>query len=82
MRYLVLWGIPMGAVIASTAVNYSELIAGLIFVATTGDPKLRGPSWYNQLVVALLRFVLEASLKGANAEIMPLRPQLEAMAPR
>ena len=27
------------------------------------------------------RFILGHSLKGANAEIMPLRPQLEAMLP-
>ncbi|MFT7472334.1 MAG: pimeloyl-ACP methyl ester carboxylesterase [Kiritimatiellia bacterium] len=71
-----------GPVIARTAMNYSELIAGLIFVATTGDPELSAPRWYNRFAVALPRFVLGASLKGANAEIMPLRPQLEAMVPR
>lgn len=71
-----------GPVIARTAMNYSELIAGLVFVATTGDPKLSAPRWYNRLAVALPRFVLGASLKGANAEIMRLYPQLEAMVPR
>lgn len=71
-----------GPVIARTAMNYSELVAGLIFVATTGDPELSGPRWYNRFAVALPRFILGASLKGANAEIMPLRPQLEAMLPR
>ena len=71
-----------GPVIARTAMNYPELIAGLIFVATTGDPELSAPRWYNRFAVALPRFVLGASLKGANAEIMPLRPQLEAMLPR
>lgn len=71
-----------GPVIARTAMNYSELVSGLIFVATTGDPQLSGPRWYNRFAVALPRFVLGASLKGANAEIMPLRPQLEAMRPR
>jgi len=68
-----------GPVIARTAMNYSDLVAGLIFVATTGDPELSGPRWYNRFAVALPRFVLGASLKGANAEIMPLRPQLEDM---
>lgn len=71
-----------GPVIARTAMNYPELIAGLIFVATTGDPELSAPRWYNRFAVVLPRFVLGASLKGANAEIMPLRPQLEAMLPR
>jgi pimeloyl-ACP methyl ester carboxylesterase len=32
-----------GPVIARTAMNYSELIAGLIFVATTSDPELSVP---------------------------------------
>jgi pimeloyl-ACP methyl ester carboxylesterase len=71
-----------GPVIARTAMNYPELIAGLIFVAATGDPELSAPRWYNRFAVVLPRFVLGASLKGANAEIMPLRPQLEAMLPR
>jgi pimeloyl-ACP methyl ester carboxylesterase len=70
-----------GPVIARTAMNYSELIAGLIFVAATGDPELSAPRWYNRFAVVLPRFVLGASLKGANAEILPLRPQLEAMVP-
>ena len=75
-------GHPYGwPVIARTAMNYSNLIAGLIFVATTGDPQLSGPRWYNRFATLLPRFVLGASLKGANAEIMPLRPQLEAMRP-
>ena len=34
-----------GPVIARTATNYSELIAGLIFVATTSDPELSVPRW-------------------------------------
>ena len=32
-----------GPVIARTATNYSELIAGLIVVATTSDPELSVP---------------------------------------
>lgn len=72
MRYLILWGIPTGAVIARTAMNYSELIAGLISVATTGASKLRGPRWYNRLVVALLRFLLEAMASRWQELIMPI----------
>lgn len=68
-----------GPVIARTAMDYPDLVAGLIFVATTADPEFSGPRWYNRFAVVLPRFILGASLKGANAEIMPLRPQLEAM---
>ena len=68
-----------GPVIARTAMDYPDLVAGLIFVATTADPEFSGPRWYNRFAVVLPRFILGASLKGANAEIMPLRPQREAM---
>lgn len=71
-----------GPVIARTAMNYPDLVAGLVFVATTADPELSGPRWYNRVAVVLPRFLLGASLKGANAEILPLRPQLEEMLPR
>ena len=70
-----------GPVIARTAMSYSKQVAGLAFVATTGDPQLSGPRWYNRFAVVLPRFLLGASLKGANAEIMPLRAQLEDMLP-
>lgn len=68
-----------GPVIAKTAMEYSELVSGLVFVATTGDPELSGPRWYNRLAVVIPRFILGDGLKGANAEIMPLRPQLESI---
>ena len=68
-----------GPVIAKTAMEYSELVSGLVFVATTGDPELSGPRWYNRLAVVIPRFILGSGLKGANAEIMPLRPQLESI---
>ena len=68
-----------GPVIAKTAMEYSELVSGLVFVATTGDPELSGPRLYNRLAVVIPRFILGSGLKGANAEIMPLRPQLESI---
>jgi len=71
-----------GPVIARTAMDYSDLVAGLVFVASTGDPSLSGPRWYNRFAVVLPAFILGDGLKGANAEIMPLRPQLEDMLPR
>ncbi|MGI9250595.1 MAG: alpha/beta fold hydrolase [Pseudohongiellaceae bacterium] len=71
-----------GPVIARTAMDYPELVGGLVFVASTGNPELSGPRWYNRIAVILPRFVLGSNLKGANAEIMPLRPQLEEMLPR
>ena len=71
-----------GPVIARTAMDYPDLVGGLVFVASTGDPALSGPRWYNRIATVLPRFLLGGGLKGANAEIMPLRPQLEEMLPR
>ncbi len=71
-----------GPVIARMAMDYSDRVAGLVFVATTANPELSGPRWYNRVAVILPKFVLGASLKGANAEIMPLKAQLQAMLPR
>ena len=70
-----------GPVIARTAMNYPELVSGLVFVASTGDPRLSGPRWYNRIAVILPKFLLGAQLKGANKEIMPLKAQLLDMLP-
>ncbi|MBT8147963.1 MAG: alpha/beta hydrolase [Gammaproteobacteria bacterium] len=70
-----------GPVIAKAAMQYPELVAGLALIASTGDPQLSGPRWYNRFASVLPRFLLGASLKGANAEIMPLVPQLQDMLP-
>ena len=71
-----------GPIVAKAAMTYPELVSGLVLVASTGAPQLSGPRWYNRLAAVLPRFILGNSLAGANAEIMPLRPQLEAMVPR
>jgi len=71
-----------GPVIARTAMDYPDLVGGLVFVASTGDPDLSGPRWYNRFAVILPKFLLGAQLKGANQEIMPLKAQLEDMLPR
>ena len=55
-----------GPVIAHTAMEYPDLVAGLVFVASTGDPELSGPRWYNRFAVVLPRFILGDSLKGAD----------------
>lgn len=71
-----------GPVIAKTAMQYRDLVAGLAFIASTGDPALSGPRWYNRFAVVIPKLILGDGLKGANAEILPLRPQLEEMLPQ
>ena len=71
-----------GPVIARAAMDYTELVGGLVFVATTADPELSGPRWYNYISFWWPEFVLGDRLMGANDEIMAVRSQLEDMLPR
>lgn len=70
-----------GPVIARAAMDYTELVGGLVFVATTADPQLSGPRWYNYISYWWPEFILGERLMGANDEIMAVRPQLEEMLP-
>jgi len=71
-----------GPVIARAAMDFTGLVGGLVFVATTGDPKLSGPRWYNYLSFWWPEFILGDRLMGANDEIMAAQRQLQAMLPR
>ena len=78
---ILMWHSYGGPVIARAAMDYAELVGGLVFVAATGDPKLSGPRWYNRLTYWWPEFILGDRLMGANEEIMAVRPQLEEMLP-
>ncbi len=71
-----------GPVIARAAMDHTELVGGLIFVAATADPELSGPRWYNHLTHWWPEFILGDGLMGANKEIMAVREQLREMLPR
>lgn len=71
-----------GPVIARAAMDYTGLVGGLVFVATTADPELSGARWYNYLSFWWPEFVLGDRLMGANDEIMAVQSQLEEMLPR
>ncbi len=71
-----------GPVIARAAMDYPELVGGLVFIAATGDPELSGPRWYNYASFWWPEFILGKRLMGANDEIMAVRPQLARMLPR
>lgn len=70
-----------GPVIARAAMDYTELVGGLVFVATTADPEMSGPRWYNYISFWWPEFVLGDRLMGANDEIMAVQSQLEEMLP-
>ena len=70
-----------GPIIARTAMDYPEQVSGLVFIASSGDPK-RSLKWYNTVGGFLpVRWFLSQDLKRANQEILPLKKQLKAMLP-
>jgi len=70
-----------GPIIARTAMDYPEQVRGLVFIASSGDPK-RSLKWYNTVGGFLpVSWFVPKDLKRANREILPLKKQLKAMLP-
>ncbi len=70
-----------GPIIARTAMDYPEQVSGLVFIASSGDPK-RSKRWYNTVGGLLpISWFVPKDLKRANREILPLKKQLKAMLP-
>ena len=70
-----------GPIIARTAMDYPEKIAGLVFVASTGDPAI-SRKWYNLVAgIPPIRWFLSRELLRANKEILPIKKELTAMLP-
>lgn len=73
-----------GPVIAQMAMDYPELVGGLVFVAASIDPALEpNELWFRApLATPFLSWVLPRSFRASNEEIYQLEPQLENMMPR
>ena len=70
-----------GPIAARTAMDYPEQVKGLVFIASSGDPK-RSLKWYNTVGGFLpVSWFVPKDLKRANREILPLKKQLKAMLP-
>ncbi|MEI9918335.1 MAG: alpha/beta hydrolase [Bacteroidota bacterium] len=71
-----------GPVIARMAMDYPELVDGLIFVAGSVDPDLEPDEWFRApLATPFLKWLMPRSLRASNDEIYQLKPQLEQMVP-
>jgi len=73
-----------GPVIAQMAMNYPDLVGGLVFVAASIDPSLEPDElWFRApLATPFLSWLLPRSFRASNEEIYQLEPQLENMLPR
>jgi pimeloyl-ACP methyl ester carboxylesterase len=72
-----------GPVIARMAMDYPQLVDGLVIVAGSIDPALEpNETWFRApLATPFLRWILPRSLRASNEEIYQLKPQLEQMLP-
>jgi pimeloyl-ACP methyl ester carboxylesterase len=83
-RPIVLVGHSLGGpLIARMAVDYPELVDGLIIVAGSIDPELEpNETWFRApLSTPFLSWILPGSLRASNEEIYHLKPELEIMLP-
>lgn len=71
-----------GPLIARVAMDYPELIDGLIMVAPSIDPTLEPHEWFRApLATPFLNWILPRSFRASNDEIYQLKPELENMIP-
>ena len=72
-----------GPLIAKMAIDYPDLVDGLIIVAGSLDPELEpNETWFRApLATPFLSWILPRSLRASNEEIYQLKPELEEMIP-
>jgi len=82
-RPLILVGHSLGGpVIARIAMDYPELVDGLIFVAGSIDPDLEPHEWFRApLATPFLSWMMPRALRASNDEIYKLKPELQEMLP-
>lgn len=72
-----------GPLIARIAMDYPDLVDGLIIVAGSIDPALEpNETWFRApLATPFLSWIMPRSFRASNEEIYHLRPELEKMMP-
>ncbi len=80
---VILVGHSFGApVIARFAMDFPDLVDGLVFVAGSVDPELEPKKWYQKpLDLFFIRWMLPPAARVCNQEIIPLPEELEKMLP-
>ena len=83
-RPIILVGHSLGGpLIARMAMDYPELIDGLVIVAGSIDPELEPhETWFRApLATPFLKWILPRSMRASNDEIYKLKPELQDMLP-
>ncbi len=82
-RPIILVGHSLGGpLVARMAMDFPQLVDGLILVAPSIDPSLEPNEWFRgPLATPFLKWLLPRSLRASNDEIYHLKPELEQMLP-
>ena len=82
-RPIILVGHSLGGpVIARMAMDYPDLVDGLVIVAGSIDPDLEPNEWFRApLATPFIKWMLPRSIRASNDEIYHLKPELQAMLP-
>lgn len=80
-RHVILVGHSLGGpLIGRMAMDYPDLIDGLIMVAPSIDPDLEPNEWFRgPFAMPFLKLLLPRSIRASNDEIWKLKPQLQEM---
>lgn len=71
-----------GPLIVRMAIDYPELVDGLVIVAGSVDPELEPEYWWARpLDWWIIRWMLPPAFRVSNQEILPLKKELEDMLP-
>lgn len=71
-----------GPVVSRMAMDYPQLVGGLVLVAPSIDPQLEKWEWYRHVGdFFLFRPIIPKELDVSNQEILPLEKQLTLMLP-
>ena len=82
-RPVILVGHSLGApLIARMAMDYPDLIDGIVMVAPSIDPELEPYEWFRApMATPFLKWLLPRSIRASNDEIYNLKTELEEMLP-
>lgn len=82
-RPIILVGHSLGGpFIARMAIDYPELVDGLVMVAPSIAPELEPYEWFRApMATPFIKWLLPRSIRASNDEIYQLKPQLEDMLP-
>lgn len=72
-----------GTIVCRAAADYADRVGGLVVLSGALDPALERPHWYQRFgEFGIIPALLPRALRNSNRELLPLKDELEDLAPR